>query len=307
MAHASPSPSFLQIASISIWARLLVPSSTLSHPVESGIHTLSASADKGKVSFALSVIAATLSFVAFMITGTMPRAPPYHFHSPYTYTVRSDLNEKHTANVSQNIEASVLSMLLFSWVSPVIKSGHSKDQMGLDDLPHLSSSFRTITLFRKFRAAVDRSVEKHQAKLRSTSAMYEEPPRDGLGYAPKWSNRLLWRLVVVNKTPFILNCLLAFVTAGLYYLPAFFLQKVVKFLEVGSRTGEQSTAMGFAYCFGLLLALVLDTIITGQLWFLSNVSLATAIRVELNAIIFCKTLKVSGRVWRRSDRLRMLI
>lgn len=70
-----------QIASISIWARLLVPSSTLSHPIESGIQSLSASADKGKVSFALSIIAATLSFVAFMITGTMPRAPPYHFLS----------------------------------------------------------------------------------------------------------------------------------------------------------------------------------------------------------------------------------
>lgn len=225
--------------------------------------------------FAFNVIIATLSFIAFLIAGTIPHSPAYHFHSLYTYTVKSDLADKNIANVSKNIEASVLGMLMFSWVSPVIKNGSSKLQMGLDDLPHLSASFRTVTLYRNFRKAARRSVERAISNSTPVVANDIEGPRDGLGYAPKWFNRLLWRLLVVNRYAFSLNCLLAFVTAVLYYLPAFFLNLLLQFLEVANRTESRDKTLGYAYCLGLLLSLILDAIATGQLWYISNCMVST--------------------------------
>jgi hypothetical protein len=208
--------------------------------------------------------------LAFLIAGTIPRSPAYHFHSLYTYTVKSDLADQNIANVSKNIEASVLGMLMFNWVTPVIKNGSSKVQMGLDDLPHLSASFRTVTLYRNFRKAARKSVERAIASKQAMIANDLEGPRDGLGYAPKWFNRLLWRLLVVNKWTFALNCFLAFVTAILYYLPAYFLNQLLQFLEVANRVDGREKTLGYAYCLGLLLSLILDAIATGQLWYISN-------------------------------------
>lgn len=251
---------------MTLWARILVPTSSIGIPTAS----LFAAAKAAVVPFAFNVTIASLSFLAFLIAGTIPRAPAYHFHSLYTYSVRSDLADKNIANVSKNIEASVLGMLMFSWVTPVIKEGSSKVQMGLDDLPHLSASFRTVTLFRNFRKAARKSVESAIASKKFLIANDLEGPRDGLGYAPKIFNRLLWRLLVVNRFTFSLNCLLAFVTAALYYLPAFFLRKLLTFLEADRDVQERDKTLGYAYCLGLLLSLVLDAIATGQLWYISN-------------------------------------
>lgn len=281
-----------QTASVSIWARILIPSSSIGVPTVKLL--LAKHSSEEVVSFALTVSSASLSLVAFLLAGSTPRAPAYHFSSPYTYNVSSDSSDAHVANVAENIQASFLSVLLFSWVGPVIRDGYRKTQMGLNDLPHLSSSFRTITLFRNFRRSVARSVEKHHKKNASNDEPEEHVTRDGLGYAPKYMNRLLWRLVVINKTAVSLNCLLAFVTALLYYLPAFFLQKVVKFLERSHETADNDKTLGYAYCFGLLLSLVLDTLATSQLWYISNCMLASRMRIQLNSIIFAKTLKVSS-------------
>lgn len=55
------------------------------------------------------------------------------------------------------------------------------------------------------------------------------------------------------------------------YLPAFFLQKFILFLEaapaVDPNSQPRSLAWGYAYCLGLFSAGVLDAIVSGQLWF----------------------------------------
>ncbi|CAD6589269.1 MAG: hypothetical protein CYPHOPRED_004772, partial [Cyphobasidiales sp. Tagirdzhanova-0007] len=254
-------------SSVSIWARLLIPSSAIVIPTASS--KTSDSSAKEIASFALTVVTACLSLIAFILVGTLPRQPSCHFQSPYTYSVRSDTPEKHVANVSQNVEASVLGILLFTWVTPVIRLGHKKEQMGLDDLPHLSASFRTITLFRNIRSSAKHSVEKRLIKAKSSSAIE----------------------IVINKVAFVVNCGLAFVAAFLYYLPAFFLRKVVAFLEVSHQRDSNGAALGYAYCFGLLISLVINAILTQQLWYTSNCKLASRIKIQLNSVIFAKTLK----------------
>ncbi|KAK4700303.1 hypothetical protein P7C70_g5949, partial [Phenoliferia sp. Uapishka_3] len=85
------------------------------------------------------------------------------------------------------------------------------------------------------------------------------------------------------------------ITSFLYYLPAFFLQRLVAFLEVAPevKPGDEprSLAWGYVFCLGLLASALMDAVVSGQLWFVSNSMLATRIRVELNCLVFDKTLK----------------
>lgn len=233
-----------------------------------------------------------LSLLAFLVIGTTKRAPPYHFISPYTYSVASDFSDEPSGNVAENVQTSVIGLLLFDWVTPVITAGFHKEQMGLDDLPHLSAAYRTIALFQNFRTSASRSVTKALSKMTEPSRFALDLPKDGLGCAPWLWNRLLWRLVVVNKLAFFLNCTLAFLTAMVYYLPVYFLNKVVEFLQNDHKHQHADRRLGYAYCFGLFLALVLDGLGTAQMWYISNCMLASRIRVQLNSVIFAKTLKV---------------
>lgn len=55
------------------------------------------------------------------------------------------------------------------------------------------------------------------------------------------------------------------------YLPAFFLKKLVGFLEnvPVQQPGDEprSLAWGYVYCLGLLSAALMDAVVSGQLWF----------------------------------------
>lgn len=54
------------------------------------------------------------------------------------------------------------------------------------------------------------------------------------------------------------------------YAPAFFLQKLVHFLETRqdrASRGDVSLHWGYVYCVGLLVGSVLEALVSGQLWF----------------------------------------
>lgn len=86
---------------------------------------------------------------------------------------------------------------------------------------------------------------------------------------------------------------MALLNSVLYYAPAFFLRKIVEFLENEDGPDTKSAAMGYTYCAGLLIAMVLESIVSGQLWYLSNSVLCARVRVQLNTAIYAKTLRVS--------------
>lgn len=62
------------------------------------------------------------------------------------------------------------------------------------------------------------------------------------------------------------------------YMPAFFLQKLVAFLEEPASDDpsvpKQSFAWGYVFCLGLLVSFLLEAIVGGQLW-LSKSAIAT--------------------------------
>lgn len=219
-------------------------------------------------------------------------------------------SEHRLSPVSPIVSCSPISYILFSWISPVLATGNRVISLSASDLPLLAANDRASTLWNRINGS------------------------KGEG-GPKWANALLWRLLVVNSRLFWWQSGLAFTNAFLYYLPAFFLQRLVMFLE-NSSTRESSgtsfllpptsssgrlflrslfspphtqkrpqanhrtsrlTAWGYCYSLGLLFSCVLDALVSGQLWFVSNSMLSTRIRVELNSLVFDKTLKrkdVSG-------------
>src|SRR5262249_6898884 len=78
-----------------------------------------------------------------------------------------------------------------------------------------------------------------------SSRIRQWKPRPGSGW------ELTYRLIKTNAAPFTAQAVLAAITACLFYAPAFFLQRLVKFLEV-SKTGEvKDIRWGWAYCAGL--------------------------------------------------------
>ncbi|GAA6021159.1 hypothetical protein JCM10207_008338 [Rhodosporidiobolus poonsookiae] len=172
---------------------------------------------------------------------------------------------------------SPLTYLLFGWITPVLRSAYRgrSDERSLDEsaLPALPASERAVNVWEEVKQT-ERFMRKENV--------------------PKGWNALLWRIVRANRTLFIWQASLSVLNAGLYYLPAFFLQRVVAFLETRNEraaAGDTSLQWGYVYCVGLLVSAVVESLVSGQLWFISNSLLATRIRVQLNALLFDKTLK----------------
>ena len=82
-------------------------------------------------------------------------------------------------------------------------------------------------------------------------------------------NSLLWRVIKINQTLFIWQLVLACVNAFLYYLPAFFLQRIVLYLEqlpTAPPTPAGQIPYGYVYSLGLFASLAVAALVDGQMW-----------------------------------------
>lgn len=96
--------------------------------------------------------------------------------------------------------------------------GRSSASLEIGDLPIVPADMRATALFTGMKRALSLPVP-----LPSLYRLFKI--RKGSGW------ELLWRLVRLNKTVFAAEMLLSAAAAVLYYGPAFFLEKVVKYLE----------------------------------------------------------------------------
>lgn len=224
-------------------------------------------------SLVLLLLSAVLQFTAFILAGTTPRCAPL-------------LHPSTKSPVTLISSCSPLSYIFFGWISPVLAQGLAaakKDESVAEkDLPILPSQDRAANQWEMIKGS------KHLMEK-----------------SPKGINPLLWRILVVNKTLFFWQAALASLNSVLYYLPAFFLQQIVHFLELREQitlpedpnSEYTSSSWGYLFCAGLLVSAVTEALVAGQLWFVSNSMLSTRIRVQLNTLVFDKTLKrkdVSG-------------
>ncbi|CAE6501788.1 unnamed protein product [Rhizoctonia solani] len=219
-----------------------------------------------------------LLFVVAWISSTTNRAPAVYFPPERVYLLKSldSFAPTATDNVVGEVQASVASLLLFSYVTPIVMLGYHAASMEIRDLPILTAQMRAPHIYSTMRSITKR--------IRLSKRWRGKP---GSGY------ELLYQLVYVNRAMFLLQIILSASSAGLYYAPAWFLQQLVRFLEVtrdAEKPQDVDPTWGWIYCGGLLLSGMLVYLITGQLWSISTTTLQLRLKTQLNTTLFAKTL-----------------
>jgi hypothetical protein len=119
---------------------------------------------------------------------------------------------------------------MFSYTTKVVMLGNTADSLEIGDLPVVPADMRATVLFARMRDIMKRST---------LGGLWRSKPGSG------WA--IVWRLAVLNKVPFIVQMSLAATSAILFYGPAYFLQKLVKFME----DGPSDLRWGLVYCLAL--------------------------------------------------------
>lgn len=153
----------------------------------------------------------------WIITSSIPRTAAVHFPPERIYNAKTLASNAPLAfaNVCGIVQASIASILLFSYTTPVVMLGYTSESLEIRDLPIVPADMRATPIYTIMRATY-RNI-KTPAWVR---------PKPGTG------RDLLYKLFKNNKAGFGLQVALAAVSAVLFYLPALFLQRLVAFLEV---------------------------------------------------------------------------
>lgn len=137
-----------------------------------------------------------------------------------------------TFDLTSLLDGSVWDNILFSYTTKVVMLGYTAESMEIGDLPIVPGNMRATTLFKRMKEATKK------VKL---SGKWKPQPGSG------WE--LAYRLLVLNGQAFGIQICLAAVSACFFYAPAFFLQKLVLYLE--EDFGRKNVAWGWVYCAGL--------------------------------------------------------
>ncbi|WVQ79183.1 hypothetical protein IAT38_001279 [Cryptococcus sp. DSM 104549] len=170
-------------------------------------------------------------------------------------------------NVSPEVQCTVPEWLLFSYATDIIKKGYKADSMDVWDLPILPASLRALVQFRDMRKAYGK-------------------PKKRLGRMEGYN--LLIKLAKVNSGLLWAQTILAASTAVGYYLPHYLLKLFINFLENDPTRSEP--AWGWLLCFGLFVSNALIYVASGVTWSICTTYLQGKIRLQLNTMLFNKTL-----------------
>ena len=113
--------------------------------------------------------------------------------------------------------------------------GNTAESLEIGDLPIVSADMRATAIFANMRAAMRR--------WRLSIGSWRPTPGSGI--------ELAYRLARVNAQTMVLIVVFAAVCASLFYVPAFFLQRVVRYLEVDPL--REARGWGFVFCVGLFV------------------------------------------------------
>lgn len=176
-----------------------------------------------------------LYFLATCIILTIPTGPSLHFPPENFYFEKNmqGATNPDQNNVSGITGASVWSYLLFSYTTKVVMLGYTSKSLEIADLPIVPCDMRATYLYTAMRRAM--CTVKWRLKLWK--------PRIGTGW------HLLWQLTRVNLYPILALSLLSVISACLYYVPPWFLERVVRYLE--SDPERQDRSWGWFYAVGL--------------------------------------------------------
>ncbi|KAH9043928.1 ATP-binding cassette transporter [Lactarius pseudohatsudake] len=214
------------------------------------------------------------------VATTTPLGPALNFPVSHIYSEKTAaaITNQTIDNVSGVTGASVWGLLLFSYTTKVVMLGNTAESLDIGDLPIVPGTMRATYLFRSMRSTLSTT------RLRRFLLWSIRP---GSGW------ELAYRLARVNRAAFAIQMTLASIGAVLYYAPSFFLQQLVNYLEMDPERHDRS--WGWFYSFGMFAGtacshLSMYFLFNGQTWSLSTTTLQVGIRVQLNSILFAKTL-----------------
>ncbi|KAG6854494.1 hypothetical protein C0991_006096 [Blastosporella zonata] len=205
---------------------------------------------------------------------TTPQGPRLHFPAERIYsqkTIQAATNHDEE-NVSGVVGASLYDVLLFSYTTKVVWLGNVATSLETGDLPIVPGDMRATFNYAKMKRGM-RDIRLRIGKWK---------PQPGSGW------NMGWRLLRLNVAVISLMLLLAAISAVLFYAPALFLQRLVKHLEVDVE--RKDMGWGWVYVIGLFASNAITYFVTGQLWSMSTTTIQVRLRIQLNSILFAKTL-----------------
>ncbi|KAJ6552953.1 multidrug resistance-associated ABC transporter [Mycena capillaripes] len=213
-------------------------------------------------SFALYILAVATSV-------TTPCGPALHYPptSIYSEKTAQAITNKDQNNVTG---ASPWDVMFFSYSTKVVMLGNVAESLEIGDLPILSLDLRASFHY----AAMKRTLRHVKLSLGSWR------PQIGSGAT------LAYQISHVNHAGLVYLVILSFVAGSLFYIPPFFLSRVLNYLQNDPNREHAEWGMLWVVCFfasNLFLFL-------GQLWSLSYATLQARIRAQLNTALFAKTL-----------------
>ncbi|WVQ95827.1 hypothetical protein IAU59_002926 [Kwoniella sp. CBS 9459] len=212
-----------------------------------------------------------LSFVL-----TIQRGPPLYLplDAIYPPKILESVPEGHVSldptkpNVTPEVQATVPEWLLFGYATGVVRKGYVSESLDVWDLPILPKGLRALYQYKRMKKVYGRQK----------------------GRLGRWEGyNLLWKVAIVNKAMLWAQTSIAIATAFGYYLPHYFLLKFVEYLE--NDPTRSTPAWGWLLCFGLFMSNAIMFIATGVTWSISSTYLQGKIKLQLNTMLFSKTLR----------------
>ncbi|KAJ7499425.1 multidrug resistance-associated ABC transporter [Mycena latifolia] len=216
-----------------------------------------------------------LFYVALTLT-TMntPLGPPLHYPPAAIYpedTARSNTNAE-KENVTGIVGSSPWSTLYFSYVGKVVLLGNILESLEIVDLPVMPAEMRATVNYDAMKKAV------RERKL----SFWSWRPRPGSGAS------LAYQVLHANLYGLSAEAALSVLAALLYYTPPICLNRLILYLE--GDPNREDTAWGWFWVAALFTTNAVSSLVRGQLWSLCSTSVKMQIRIQLNALLFAKTL-----------------
>ncbi|KAI8065793.1 P-loop containing nucleoside triphosphate hydrolase protein [Gongronella butleri] len=157
--------------------------------------------------------------------------------------------------------SSIWSYLTFQYVAPFIEFAYNKQKLEEDDLLQLPPEFRARNLFYIF------------GRFRESSLVY--------------------RLYRANRYAVIAQVLLVLVCSGLFYAPAFFINRLLTLIQDISHGApiEETTRRGIVVTVGLSVAIMAICLFNSQLWYFSGCIVQPRVKAMLNLEIYRKCVR----------------
>ncbi|KAG2008576.1 ATP-binding cassette transporter [Coprinopsis cinerea AmutBmut pab1-1] len=208
------------------------------------------------------------------LASTIQTGPPLNHRPELLYsakTVRSITNTDQE-NVCGSIGSSLWGTLVFSYTTKVVWLGNLASSFEIGDLPIIPARLRAVYNYSRMKDGMGRFA----------FSVLGWKPRPGSG----WD--LGYKLARLNSAALIIQLSISAATAILFYAPALFMRHLISYLE--GDPAREDRGWGWAYAFGLFTANAVVFIISAQLWFFVTTRIEIPLGIQLNTILFAKTL-----------------